>query len=372
MSTELKYMPIFRARQEENKVLKSFDFGDRIYPCVEIYKELIRKPPKPRKNTKLPPKKQRVKTFEEDYLPLIDEINAKHVFVDLPVHLVPRAQMKADVLKFIRGVVLKRGNRTEYLKKFVQLSHKVIPVVSTYSEVSGERQSIVLQEADLRPYFGIIAFRTFLKTFSRDIAQIRSIAKPDDYVIMDLEDLELDLEDEDLLDIAAELEGLNCHVIIHRNSISKELTNKERIHDRVVSKTDNGLLEQFHLLKGGCFSDYAGIKKDGVIDGGGISPGFVFYDAVKNWFYGFRYREGHRDLSEFETTILPAIVDSEATRRMDESILDYLGIENEGWNIIKRIELDGEPGQNAAKFKRIGMEHYVHCIKCRIVNGDFD
>jgi hypothetical protein len=372
MSTELKYMPIFRARQEENKVLKSFDFGNSIYPCIEIYKELLRKPSTPKKNTKTPPKKRKVKTFEDDYLPLINKVNAKQVFVDFPIHLISREQMDADVIRFIRGVILKRENRTAYMKKFAMLSHKVIPVISTYAEVTGERQSILIQETDLRPFFGAIAFRTFPKTFSRDIAQIKAISKPEDYVIMDLEEMELDLDDGDLLDIADELESLNCNVIIHRNAVSKGITNKGLAHNDVVRDIDNSLINKFHLLKGSCFSDYAGIKKDDVTKGGGISPGFIFYDAVGNRFYGFRYREGHRKLDEFETTIVPAIVGSEASRRMDEAELDYLGFDNIGWGIIKKIELEGEPGKSPAKFKRIGMEHYIHCINCRVVNGDFD
>lgn len=50
MDSQLKYMPIFRARQEENKVLKSFDFGNRIYPCIEFTKELGRVYSAPKRN----------------------------------------------------------------------------------------------------------------------------------------------------------------------------------------------------------------------------------------------------------------------------------------------------------------------------------
>lgn len=372
MSTDLKYMPIFRARQEENKVLKSFDFGYRIYPCIEIYKELLRKPSKPRANAKTPSKKRKVKTFEEDYLPLIEKINSKRVFIDLPIHLDQKKQMDADVLSFIRRVILKREKRTDYIKKFAPMSEKVIPVISSYSEVTGERKSIILQEIDLRPTFKSLAYRTFFKTFFRDIDQIKKICTPEDYIIMDFEDMDLDLEDEDLLDISSELDDLSCKVIIHRNAIPKEITNKGLLHNDVVRDIDSSLINKFHHLNGSCFSDYAGIKKDEITKGGGISPGFVFYDAVENRYYGFRYREGYRDLSEFETTILPAIVNSYASHRMEQAELDYLGLDNKGWDIIKKIELEGEPGKSPAKFKRIGMEHYVYCIKCKVLNGDFD
>jgi hypothetical protein len=60
---------------------------------------------------------------------------------------------------------------------------------------------------------------------------------------------------------------------------------------------------------------------------------------------------------------------------MQADSLDFLGDENYGWKIIKNIELGkplGESGKSAAKFKRIGMEHYLHCIKTKIENGRLD
>jgi hypothetical protein len=57
---------------------------------------------------------------------------------------------------------------------------------------------------------------------------------------------------------------------------------------------------------------------------------------------------------------------------MHTSSLDYLGVRNKGWQIIIDINKKKEKGKSPAKFKRIGMEHYLHCIKSRIENGDFD
>ncbi|GAH21969.1 unnamed protein product, partial [marine sediment metagenome] len=74
-------------------------------------------------------------------------------------------------------------------------------------------------------------------------------------------------------------------------------------HGQVVGTVDNSLLNKYAEFAGSCFSDYVGIKKDSVTDGGTISPGFIYYDAVENEFYGYRYRNGFRNLAEFETTI---------------------------------------------------------------------
>ncbi len=154
-------------------------------------------------------------------------------------------------------------------------------------------------------------------------------------------------------------------------------------HGSRIDTIDNSLLYIFKEFAGHCFSDYVGIKKDNITSGGVISPGFLFYDAVTNNFFGFRYKNGgHKkgeakpELIEFETTIVPAVIASKPSERMKSDPLDYLGVGNKGWGIITNIELGenngGESGKSAAKFKRISMEHYLHCMKVKISNGDFD
>lgn len=73
----------------------------------------------------------------------------------------------------------------------------------------------------------------------------------------------------------------------------------------------------------------------------------------------------------FVTIIVPAIMNSIATSRMKAAKLDYLGEANMGWKIIENIHKAIEPGQSAAKFKRIGMEHYLHCLREKINDGAF-
>jgi hypothetical protein len=379
--SKLKYVPILRVRQEETKVLKSFDFEDGIYPCLEIVKEIDRKPAE-RKNPKQNTKPKKEKTFEEAYLPLVNGIKAKYVFVDLPVHLKPLPRMQEDTLRFLTTVVTIMSQRTKYIKKFIPLAHKVIPVISTYAEVSGERGTIATQESDLRKSFDILAFRTFPKTFFRDITQIATIVRPTDFIIMDWGEMVLDLTDGDQQDILVELKKIDCKIITHRNAFPLTLTNSGLDHGMVIKDIDNNLLNQYKDFEGHCFSDYSGIKKDNISGAPITSPGFMYYDAVQNNFYGYKYKNGgHKKgqkkpkLSEYETTIIPAVIASEATRRMKKSPLSFLGVRNIGWKIIKNIELGvfagGESGQSPAKFKRIGVEHYLHCLRTRISNGDF-
>ena len=42
MDNELMYVPVFRSKQQEIQVLKSFVFDKNVYPYIEIIKELDR------------------------------------------------------------------------------------------------------------------------------------------------------------------------------------------------------------------------------------------------------------------------------------------------------------------------------------------
>jgi hypothetical protein len=379
MSTSLKYVPIFRIRQEESKVLSTFDFGDRIYPCIEIIKDL--KAVSNAKKKSIDTKSKADNSFEAFYALLINSIKAKHVFVDLPVHLQTRNRgMNLETLTFLKKIVTVRDRRTEYINRLSSLAPKMIPVIATYSLTTGEKGSIIPQENSIRPNFEVIAFRTFMKSFSRDIEQIEPLLKKTDFVIMDWQDEELDLTDGDQLEIVEHLKKLDCTVITHRNSFPDTITNVGLIHGEIVEAIDNSILNNYKNFGGNCFSDYSGIKKDKISSGAPIiSPGFVYYDSVNNEYYGYRYKNGSNKkgaikpkLEEFETTIVPDVIASEASRRMHASTLDYLGSGNRGWKIITDISRKKEKGKSPAKFKRIGMEHYLHCIKSRIANGDFD
>ena len=384
MSTLLKYMPIFRVRPQETKVLKSFDFGDRIYPCLEIVKELDRVNSKKKKDAQISlfgQKKE--KTFESVYIHLIKSIKTNKIFIDLPVHLPQSRNTKPPTLLFLRTVVANREKRTEYLKKLKPVASKVIPVISSYLQISGEGDSISLQEKEMRNDFEIIAFRTFVETFHQDIQQIKKSIKPNDYIIMDFANNELDETDGDIQDIVEEFKSLNCNIVIHHNQIPENVTMTGLNHGKMIDTIDNSLPYIYKQFAGHCFSDYVGIKKDNITSGGVISPGFLFYDAVTNNFFGYRYKNGgHKkgetkpDLIEFETTIIPAVISSKSSERMQSDPLDYLGVGNKGWEIITNIELGenngGESGKSPAKFKRISMEHYLHCMRVKISNGDFE
>jgi hypothetical protein len=364
-------MPIFRVRQQEVSVLNSFNFGTNIYPCVEILRPFIRKSPtrkdKPGKESKkiINPKPQ--KKFHEIYLPLLNNIKAERVFVDIPVHLKAKGRMDDDIVQFLSSVAGNRKNRTEYLLRLNGLQNKIIPVISSFYEISTEKNSIKTQVLDLKKLFKNVAVRIFSgrDAFMRDIVQVEDCLDKDDYLIMDWGNEMIDYKNADHQEFIDRLKEQKCKIIAHRNPIAHSITNKGLVHNEPVETVDNSLSKTFKSSGATAFSDYAGIKKDLIIKagGGGVSPGFLFYDGVKNVFYGFK---GRPAFAAYSDTIIPAVIKSDATQRMKSSQLEFLGDNNKGWKIITDISKKKRPGNSPSLFKLIAMEHYLHCIKRKI------
>lgn len=365
------YIPVFRLRQQEKKVLITFNFGSDIYPYVEIFKHFEQKPRAPKTGSKAKPPKQ----FHEIHLPTLQQIKSDKVFVDLPIQLKVSNKMKREVIEFLRGVVGNRDVRTMHLLSLKRISEKIIPVISTYSQRTGEPNSIKLQQADLRPSFHTLAFRTSGITFTNDMIQINTVIQPQDYLIIDLEERCLgNTDDMDaiqfMLDYVKIFSG--CHVVLMNSPIDHKITNTGLDHGRKIERVDNSLMEKFEAFGADSFSDYAGIKRDVVESGGGISPGFIYYDAVENAFYGFKgLKKNEPDLDDFREIIVRDVLTSDPTARMKRSTLEYLCRDNIGWKMIEDMWDQIEPWNSQAKFKRIAMEHYLYCIKTKILSGCF-
>jgi len=372
METQLKYMPVFRSRQEEQKILTSHDFGDKIYPLLEIVKEIDRKQVTMRKGKKVIPKT--ITTFESAYQKIIGKVKCKKIFIDLPVHMAAVKGVDKDVLSFLQAVVFDRIKRTEYMIKLKSPSNNVIPIIFTFSQRTSEIDSIILQEADLRLHFGQIGFRTIPKTLNADLLQIAKCARKNDFLIVDLDGFSADPNDIELVGILAKLkEWKKCHLVILRPAMGNEITNIGLNHGNTVNGADNSLLTNYKMLHGNSFGDYAGIKKDKVAEGGSVSPGFIFYDALENEYYGYKGNPQPTiplKLQEYSNTIVPAVLGSGSAKKMLANPLGYLDSANAGWQTLLDIKKNPDSGRSAAKFKGISMSHYLHCIHKKIANGE--
>ena len=359
MPTNLIYMPTFRVRQQETIVLRSFEFGDNMYPLVEIVKKHDRAR-----------KEEAQKSFNDIHNEIIADIKAEHVFVDLPVYLKERGSMQDEVLSFSRSVINNWNTRAEHL---LMLSHslpKIIPVISSYTLKTGEGDTLTPQFTLLSQTFNRIAFRLFYQSFLDDWTELQAIIRPEDFLIVDLDTLAPYPTSPVLKRIVTELKSFTiCPKILLRSAINTDIQNVALDHGNIVYEADNSIIETFRLFTCDAFGDFVGIKKDDLTAGGTISPGFVYYDAVDNQYYGFR--ASYKSLSEFEDTIVPAVLESEATARMLAYNPPFLDGDDWGWVTLNNIQQHAESGKSQAKFKRIAMEHYLSCIKKMINEGRF-
>jgi len=349
-------MPTFRYRQQESYVLSTFDFGENMYPLIEIVKEFDRS-------------RKIQKEFEDIYIPAVKKINAKHVFVDLPIYLKQAKSVKPEVTSFIIKVINNLKVRCEYINKFASISDKVIPVISSYYDKRKQKNTILEQVEILRPNFKKLAFRIYLTSFEEDFSEIVKIATPEDYIILDL-DRTGPYITRPLKGIFDSFISFNIGTkIILRSAINTDIENVKLEHGRVVLEADNSHIERtvFSSLGADAVGDYVGIKKDNLTEGGSISPGFIYFDAIKNQFYGFKASK--KDLDEFKDTIIPAVLKSLPTQEMLLANPPFLNSDNWGYKTILNIFNGNESGKNQAKFKRITMEHYLYCIKILIQKG---
>lgn len=353
MPSDLIYMPAFRARQQELIVLKSFDFGQNIFPLVEIIKA------KDRANS--------TKTTIEIYSELINEITAVKVFIDLPTYIKDLSGMQDEVLSFNRTVLSNIDNRIAFYNTLAEFNDKIIPVVSSLYNKTREENTITNQFNQLKEQFPSVAIRTFTNNFNNDLEEIKSLLTADDFLIYDID------EAVGLTNPIIRRDTTNIKTIVApekialRSAINTDIQNVKLNHGEIVYQADNSLIDLFHSYGFNAFGDYAGIKKDDLSSGGTISPGFIFYNPVDKLYYG--YRGDIKNLAEFETKIVPAVLGSPLVAIINADNAEYLNELNEGWNTLQRISNGEESGKSQAKFKKISIEHYLHCMRVGIASG---
>ncbi|MBS4028502.1 MAG: hypothetical protein KGZ58_07675 [Ignavibacteriales bacterium] len=353
-----KYVPVFRSRQQENVVLTEFDFGDYMMPMIEVIKE------KDRVNNK--------DESEKIYKDLIESVNTKKILVDLPIYLSPTPSTADEVIKFFRNTISRLDKRISFYSSLNTISAKVIPVVSSLAQETGEIDTVKTQFNSLKNYFSSIAFRIFFNGFEHSMTELRGCSMRDaDIIIYDLDTIPVTNPIIKKHSRAIHESFPNNFTIIIRSAINTDIQNIRLAHGEVIGEADNSLLELYNNSNYGfsAFGDYVGIKKDEISSGGTISPGFIFYDPIDNVYYGFKGNA--KNLSEFETTIVPSVLDSDVVSNIERTKEEFL-INNAGYETLKNIRDNRESGKNQAKFKKISMQHYLHCIKTKVNLGELN
>ncbi len=343
-----KYMPIFRARQQEMIVLNEFDFGNKIIPLIEIIKE------KDRKNNH----RSSFKIYSE----LVNSIKANNVFIDLPIYIQLSNSTNIEVVAFSRSIIENLQSRIDYLRLFKGIS-KVIPVISGLTQKTGELNTIITQFDELRNLFPVIGFRTFHNTIEQEEKEIIKCLRPNkDVLIYDIDNISITSP---VFRMQRPIIGrIKAYKkILIRSSINNTIQNVNLEHTKVVAEADNSLIEMFSMYHFDVFGDYVGIKKDNLTSGGTISPGLIFYDPNYNLYYG--YKGKMKSLDEFKNTIIPAVLNSSYIQTLSRNFPQYID-HNNGIEIMKSISNGNESGKSQAKFKKIAMMHYLHCMKTAI------
>lgn len=347
------YFPVFRARQQEILVLRSFSFRDRMTPIIEIIKE------KDRSNNP--------KSSFEIYSELIDSINSEYVLLDLPTYLRPTTSTMVETIKFYRKVISVLGERISFFSSFHALSRKTIPIISSLLTETGETDTVLKQTDALKTIFPHLAYRIFFNNYNDTINDfIASNIRDEDIILFDLDTVPI--TNPIIKKYTASLTTSfprNYRVLI-RSAVNTDILNVNLSHNDVIGEADNSLLDFYKPYSFNSFGDYVGIKKDELPAGGGISPGFIMYDPLDNVYYGFKGNV--KKLSEFEDTIVPDVINSSVVNNIQLSHPSYLA-GNPGYETILRINSNTEPGKSQAKFKKISMEHYLFCIRTMILEG---
>ena len=349
------YFPIFRSRQEENKVLTSFPFGSMMTPIIEVIRE-----------------KDRItnrKSCHEIYSEIIEQVKSRFVFLDLPIYLTLTTGTKKEVIKFFRGTISVLQKRIDFFESFKAKAEKIIPVVSTLFLETGESNTIMKQYNVLKKQFPSVAIRIFFKNFDQQVKEIKNIKlRTTDIIIYDLDSIPLTHPQNKKNCDTIHMNFSEQFLVMVRNVIEDGLQNIDLIHGEIIGEADNSLMELYknqYSFSG--FGDYVGIKKDKISEGGSISPGFIIYDPIENVYYGYKGRL--RKLSEFETRIVPDVLKSKFIKRIENNKPEYLEY-NQGYRTLLSINNKKEKGQLQAKFKRISMEHYLRCMQVKIEDGE--
>lgn len=351
MIQDLIYLPVFRARQQEIIVLKETNFDQHAFPLIEIIKEKDRK--------------SNPQSTYEIYAELIASINAQKILIDIPSYLRLTSGTNNEVVAFMRSVAENMETRINFLDQFHDIE-KVIPVISSLIQITGETNTIRPQFLKLSEIYPNIAFRTFHNTFERDIDEIRECMRAQsDILIYDLDTIAITSPVLRIHRAKINQLGLVKKVLI-RSAVNSDIQNVTLEHGQVVADADNSLVELYLNYGFNAFGDYVGIKKDDLTSGGTISPGFIIYDPYENWYYG--YKGEVKRLSQFEDRIVPEVLNSQFIQNLRENFPDYIE-GNMGIAVLQSINAGDESGKSQAKFKKIAMEHYLHCILTKLARN---
>lgn len=339
----IKYIPVMRFREQERKAFKSVKLNRNITPLFEIISQ------KPRQNSK----KDSIQT-------LIEETEGySNIIIDVPIYIKIEPKTKSNVSSFIQPMKADYKAKIAYLSdERLKKSNRFIPVVSYDPNIPFSKEMINEQIVQYRKKFSRLAYRFFFKHYNQYIETIETELKPNDILIFDLDEA-----------LHNHTKFINIHKtvtklaiqrgvssVVLRSPIQRSLTNTELDNGKIIKGIDNSLLHDYKKIGYSAFGDYAGVKKDDLIDGGRISPGYLFYSLEYNSFYGFK---GEVDnASSFTNVLAPNIIQSKVWKEFN--------LEHKqtcfGCNSINKIYKGKKAGNSQPAWKGFASSHYLQTL----------
>jgi hypothetical protein len=343
----MKYVPVFRYRESEKKVLDDVSISNKILPLVEIIQE------KRKGNMKT--------TCIDEVINLAKNGNTQYL-VDFPLYVKIRSNTLPNVASFIGPLIANPKLRLNHFQKFAG-SKNIFPVVSYNPNTPMYSKGDVANEITfLRQYFDQVALRVFPQHGQLALNDANGLLKEGDIILFDI--------DEDshnnpaftaffgYLNTFAKNHG--CKTVLIRAVIGPGVTNTGLTHRSVVTSLDNSLLNDYNKHGFDSFGDFCGIKKDELTKGGVPSPGCIFYHWWSNSYYGFKGTL--MQPKTFTSVVVPALVAS--NERMDYQTKSASHSSTcPGCEKIADIASTRSGGNSAPKWKIIIASHYLHTME---------
>lgn len=338
----LKYVPVLRYRQEERGALFSVNLTNKTMPLLELMKET---PTSAAGN------------FQINYLR--DFQNFKNPFlVDFPLYFKINRSTDSSISSFLQPL---KQNPNMRIHLFNQLSQNrnLIPVISHDHQVQYIPGSIQNDTSLLRPNFPRLGYRIFENiNFHMVLSEIATVIKPGDFLIYDLD--RQNHNQEHLIQVNyPQISRLRTQIgftsIIVRSAVNSDILFNQLVDNQVIATADNSLLKYYSSYGFDAFGDFAGIRKDLAIGGGGngiASPGFIFYSWHNNNYIGFTGKV--RQWSELTNHIQPTLLSSQSWR-------NYTRVHHQTCPGCASIVIN--PTNSIASWKRHTIKHYLHTME---------
>lgn len=284
------------------------------------------------------------------------------LMVDIPMYInLSVTKLKKNIRDFLNPIYLNQNLRIDHYNLLSGIS-SIIPVISYKPTTPYIPNFITYQENNLRTNFPILAFRVFCNSNIYSIlTEISSIIKNTDYLILDLESN--DYKDSSITPLYATIENykkkLGFKSIILHTPIPNSVSNTSITNSVKVPGTDNSLLKQFSTsFKFDAIGDYAGIKKDDLVEGFMGYIATIFYKYSTNDYIGYTANPS-KNPNTYKTVIAPDIIGSHCWSSYSSNHHKNC----KGCTHIDQINSGLTTSGSRTTWKTICIQHYIYTME---------